>query len=62
MRIRLIKSWKFNERRTYPVGTVLQVLRGLAKQLVTSKHAEIYEGEYPPKDKLKMDLKQLKVK
>lgn len=58
-RIRLTKSWKMNERRTYPVGTILQVDNELRDKLLKSKKGELYEGEYPPRDKQKIELKQL---
>ncbi len=59
-RIILKKSWKMNERRTYAVGTILQVDNELRDKLLKSKKGELYEGEYPPKDKQKINLTELK--
>ena len=60
MRIRLVKSWRMNERRNYPVGTILQVTNDLGANLIKSKKGELYEGEYPPQDKQKINLTHLK--
>jgi len=63
MKIRLLKSLehKTNNRvsKMYRVGTILQLSDLDSINLINSKKAELYEGEYPPKDKMKMDLKQL---
>lgn len=63
IRIKLKKSWKHPYRdKPYAVGTILQVAPYLASELLADKVAEVYKGEYPPKDKSKTDLKQLTTK
>ncbi len=59
MRVRLLKSWANVRGRVYPVGTILQVTSYLASELLADKTAENYSGDYPPKSKMKMNLKQL---
>lgn len=62
MRVRLIKSWKHPYKsKPYAVGTVLQVDKSLESELLKSKVAVKYSGEYPPK-KEKINLKQLNTK
>lgn len=51
MRIRVLKKW-----REYPVGQVIEVFDSKAKQLIVDKTAEKYEGEYPPREKMKTDF------
>jgi hypothetical protein len=60
MRLILKKSWKHPYRnKPYPVGTIIQPDFNLAHELLAEKIAGIYEGPYPPKEKLKMNLSQL---
>jgi hypothetical protein len=60
-RIKLLKSWKHPYKsKPYGVGTVLQVDNELKAELIKSKQAVEYSGEYPPKSKDKINLKQLK--
>ena len=54
MRVELKKSWS-NWFRKYPVGTILQVDRKLFNELINSGHVE-YKGDYPPKEKKKIEL------
>jgi hypothetical protein len=51
MRIRLLKKW-----REYALGTVLEVADPAAKELIYYQRAEKYDGEYPPKNKMKTDF------
>lgn len=63
IRIKLLKSWKHPYRnKPYAVGTILQCGSVLASDLLADKIGEIYNGEYPPKEKSKIELKQLKTK
>lgn len=55
MRYRLLKSWTHYEKK-YPVGTIIQT----TEDLIKSGHAkEEYTGEYPPRKKMKFNLKDL---
>lgn len=57
MRLRLIKSYKHKAKlQPWSIGTVIQVSPQLANDLLADKVAEIYTGEYPPKNKLKTDF------
>jgi hypothetical protein len=51
MRIRLLKRW-----RDFPMCTVLEVFDPTAKELIYNQRAEKYDGEYPPKKKVKTDF------
>lgn len=51
MRIRVLKKW-----REYPVGQVIEVFDSKAKQLIADRLAEKYDGEYPPREKMKTDF------
>ena len=62
VRVILKKSWTNKRGRVYPVGTVLQVTPALGSELLADKYAEKYDGAYPPKAKLKMDLSKLNKK
>lgn len=62
IRVRLLKSWKSANNKTYPVGTILQLLNSLSMELIADKVAEVYNGEYPPREKQKIKLSQLKTK
>jgi hypothetical protein len=55
MRIRLLKKWDW-VHKTFYRGTVLKVVDGYAKKLISEGIAEEYNGEYPPKEKMKTDL------
>jgi len=60
VRIQLLRSWKHPyKKKPEAVGTVLQVINSLAMELLADKRAKIYEGVYPPKQKMKMNLSQL---
>ena len=61
IRLRLLKSYHHKYKvKPWPVGQIIQVDNILAHELLSDKIAEIYEGEYPPKNKLKMNLNKLK--
>ena len=60
-RVRLVRAWA-STFKTYSVGTVLQVDNELCNRLITEKYGKKYDGEYPPKGKVKMKLEQLKSK
>jgi hypothetical protein len=51
MKIRLLKKW-----REWPIGRVMEVADPKAKELIQVGTAERYEGEYPPKEKMKTDF------
>lgn len=57
IRLRLLKSYKHEYKtKPWPKGQVIQVLDVLASDLIRSGTAELYEGKYPPKDKVKTDF------
>lgn len=58
-RVKLLKRWADEFGNSYPVGTILQVTPAAGSELVRTKVAEKYTGFYPPKEKVKIDLKQL---
>ena len=63
IRIILLKSWQHPYKsKPYAVGSILQCAPYLAMELLADKIGKLYEGEYPPKEKLKMDLSQLTTK
>lgn len=63
IRLMLMKSWKHPyKNKPYAVGTILQCSIPLAQELLADRIGRLYDGEYPPKDKVKMDLKQLTTK
>ena len=51
MRIRLHRKWK-----EFAIGTTLEVFDTKAKQLIAEGTAYKYEGEYPPRGKVKTEL------
>lgn len=51
MRVRLLKKW-----RTWPVGQVIEIFDPVAKRMIAMLQAEKYEGEYPPREKMKTDF------
>jgi len=57
LRLRLLKSYKHKYKlKAWSVGQVIQVENILANELLADKIAEVYEGEYPPKHKVKTDF------
>ena len=58
-RIKLLKSWTNEFGREYKAGTILQLIPTKASDLIRAKIGEKYDGDYPPKEKVKVDLKQL---
>lgn len=60
LRVILLKSWTNEFGRTYPVGTIIQGTTALLMNLIGEQIGELYAGEYPPKEKRKINLKQLK--
>ena len=60
IRVRLLKSWKHPYGKNHTVGTILQCAPYLAMELLADNIGELYDGDYPPKEKVKIDLKQLK--
>ena len=63
IRIQLLKSWRHPyKKKAYSVGTILQCDMNLAGELMADKIGKIYEGEYPPKEKVKMNLSTLTTK
>ncbi len=59
VKILLKKKWTNSQGKEYAVGTILQVIPSLGSQLIADKFGDFYEGDYPPKDKLKIELSQL---
>lgn len=51
MKIRLLKKW-----REWPVGRVIEIFDTTAKEMIRDNIAEKYDGEYPPKGKMKTDF------
>ncbi len=63
IRIMLLKSWQHPyKKKPYAVNTILQCDLNLAGELLADKIGKIYEGEYPPKEKVKMNLSTLTLK
>lgn len=57
-----IRSYKTKRGKVYPVNHIQTVDEFHGSKLISEGYAVKYEGEYPPKQKFKMDLKQLKYK
>jgi len=51
MKIRLLKRWE-----RWALGTILEVFEPKAKELIRDDKAEKYNGEYPPRTKMKTDF------
>lgn len=51
MKVRLIKKW-----RQWPIGRVIEVFDTKAKEMIRDNIAESYNGEYPPKEKMKTEF------
>jgi hypothetical protein len=56
MRIRLLKSWTHYGKK-YPVNQIINTTEKLVEQGI----AEPYNGPYPPRKKVKMNLRDLKI-
>jgi len=57
LRLRLLKSYKHKYKLSaWPIGQVIQVDNILANELLADKIAELYTGDYPPKEKVKTDF------
>ena len=61
MRVRLLKSQRTPHAK-YGVGTILNWSKGQAEKLILEGEAEKYTGPYPPKGKMRMNLRDLKIK
>lgn len=61
-RVLLKKKWVNAFGKSYPMGTILQTNSQLGNELVRLKFGDKYDGDYPPKEKVKMNLKTLNVK
>lgn len=56
-RLRLLKSYHHQyKRKAWPIGQIINVDDTLAHELLSDNIAEVYSGEYPPKDKVKTDF------
>ncbi len=55
-RIVLVKSWTNVFNRKYPVGQILQGTKQFVNELISSGTAKEYNGEYPPRKKVKSDF------
>ncbi len=57
LRLKLLKKYKHKYKlKAWPIGQVIQVDNILAHELLSDKIAELYTGEYPPKDKTKTNF------
>lgn len=62
-RAKLLKSYKHpNKSKAWAVGTVVQGTSRWISELIHDGYAVKYDGEYPPKEKLKINLSNLKTK
>jgi len=52
----LSKSWVNRFGRKYPIGQIILCDKDLEWELKMGGYAEGYEGEYPPKKKVKTNL------
>ena len=60
MRVRLLKSYHFKlKRKPWPRGSVIQITNEFASELFAEGIAEPYYGEYPPKEKMKMEVMKI---
>lgn len=61
VRVVLKKRWSplYSTTREYRVGTILQVTPELGSELIRKRIADKYIGDYPPKEKIKVNLEQL---
>lgn len=59
MRIQLIKSAVIGKKK-FPVGTSMVVTPWKGEELIQSKQAKAFEGEFPPRKKPKIKLEDLK--
>lgn len=55
MRLRILKAYT-NSIRTFPIGQIIRVHGSEAKRLIDENIAEEYNGEYPPKKKMKTNF------
>ena len=56
-RVRLLKSWaNKSSGKKYTVGTIIQCDNTLSAELIREKIGEHYDGDYPPKVKVKTDF------
>jgi len=55
MRVRLLKR-HITPHKDYAIGTILNYSKGPALRLISEGKAEKYNGEYPPKKKMKTEL------
>lgn len=55
MRLRLLKSFT-NSVKKFPVGQVLNVSGGKARELIDNGTAVKYDGPVPPKGKMKTEF------
>lgn len=63
MRVRLLKKYHHKlKRKPWPVGSIIQITNNFASEMFAEGIAEPYFGEYPPKEKMKMDLSNLNSK
>lgn len=51
MKVRLLRKWN-----GWPIGRVIEIFDIKAKQMIRDNIAESYNGEYPPRDKMKTDF------
>jgi hypothetical protein len=54
VRVRLLKSWTNAQGRKYGIGWVISTTEG--KKMIEKGIAEEYNGEYPPKRKMRTNF------
>jgi hypothetical protein len=55
MRVQLIKGWIWNGIKL-PIGKIIPASNSLGADLIKKKIAKEYNGEYPPKSKMKTNF------
>lgn len=58
-RVLLKRKWVNTFGKSYPIGTILQTNSQLGSELIRLKFGDKYDGDYPPKEKVKMNLNNL---
>lgn len=57
IKVILKKSWKHPfKKKSLPIGKIVSCSPQLAQSLIGEGIAELYTGEYPPKEKTKTDF------
>lgn len=56
VKVTLKKSWKNSAGKQYAVGSIMQFDKETTKKLIGEGIAEIYNGDYPPRGKVKTEF------